>query len=85
MTVITQDLILNEIENIFPFPVGGKFPQFHCLQLSSNFISELTNSEHRTKLLISFKLLTECIVRPNAIMPNYYLNIEGSAKFAGFS
>ena len=81
-TVITQDLKHNEIENTFTVPVGVKFPQSHCLQLSSNLISELTNSKHRMKSLISFKLLTECIGQSNAIMPNYYINFEGSAKLA---
>ena len=55
-TVITQNLKPNEIENNFPVPVGVEFPQFHCLQLSSNLMLELTNSEHRIKSLISFKL-----------------------------
>ena len=80
--VITQDLKLNEIENIFTVPVRVEFLQSHCLQLSSNLISELTNSEHRMKSLISFKLLTECIERSNAIMPNYYINFKGRTKFA---
>ena len=33
--------------------------------------------------LISLKLLTGRIGRSNAIMPNYYINFEGTAKFAG--
>ena len=81
--VITQDLKLNETENIFTVPVGVEFPQSQCLQLSSNLISKLTNSEQRIKSLISFKLLTECIERSNAIMSNYCIDFKGSTKFAG--